>query len=161
MEARQHQARRVVEYHQNHIADHLLRCEGGEGNERPFRHTLSTSVEPPRRRRHDREDQEYLVETHVPPRPGPLSVKPRMVKPLVRLRRPGAFTQTPLGAAGALTARQPKRLLSPRLPPLVYEGIDRSLAGKRLPAAWFAEPLKMLTGPERSQSIQEPSADEV
>ena len=33
--------------------------------------------------------EDFLVETHVPPRPGPLSVKPRMVKPLVRLRRPG------------------------------------------------------------------------
>ena len=33
--------------------------------------------------------EDFLVETHVPPRPGPLSVKPRMVKPLLRLRRPG------------------------------------------------------------------------
>eukprot|EP00434_Breviolum_minutum_P043494 symbB.v1.2.038776.t1/scaffold6152.1/size20496/1 len=89
MEARQHQARRVVEYHQNHIADHLIRCERGEGHDKPFRHTLSTSVDPPRRRRDH--DQDFLVETHVPPRPGPLSVKPRMVKPLVRLRRPGGL----------------------------------------------------------------------
>ena len=33
--------------------------------------------------------EDFLVETHIPPRPGPLSVKPRMVKPLLRLRRPG------------------------------------------------------------------------
>eukprot|EP00438_Fugacium_kawagutii_P000493 Skav217654 [mRNA] locus=scaffold2919:52509:59788:+ [translate_table: standard] len=55
-----------------------------------------------------------------------------MVKPLLRLRRPG---------------------------------IDRSLVGKRLPTAWFADPPgPKLLGLERSESIheeiQEPSADE-
>ena len=39
------------------------------------------------------------------------------------------FCQQSPGAAGALTARQPKRLLSPRLPPLVYEGAQLAAIG--------------------------------
>ncbi|CAJ1367378.1 unnamed protein product [Effrenium voratum] len=136
MADRRSQAQRVVEYHQAHIADHLLRCAGA-GNEKPFRHTLSNSVEPTRRPSPFQQQREYLLSGEKP-RHG------KEVQPVLRLRQPRGGRSCPpsiLGAAGATAAR-----ISPRLPPLVYEGIDSSLAGQRLPAAWFAEPPPLEAG---------------
>eukprot|EP00439_Symbiodinium_sp_Y106_P029208 s5963_g3.t1 len=82
------QARRIVEFHQAHISDHLLKSCAGAGNEKPFRHTLSNGLDRPRRSRAGSERRgDYLLGDGRGDS-GPLDLRGRPVPPPVRLRRP-------------------------------------------------------------------------
>jgi hypothetical protein len=158
------QARRIVDFHKNRIADFVHGHASDPQNRRPFRFGLTNGVDatpqhqkklPPRPNESDSgEDRRgFLIDKyHTEAERGPLAVGGCPVHPPVRLRRPQdpgpiskeqqAAMESRSGSSSGggfnrmMTAMRRKE--SPRrLPPIVYDAIENVMDSCYLPTSWF------------------------